>query len=365
MTDATGQEQPLVDVVIALHDLRRPIARAVDSVLGNPNVSGVRVTVVCHGLDAADVRQALQPYEPDRLRLVEFSDGVRSAAGPFNRGLELATADYVSVMGSDDFLEAGAMSEWVSYLAREKPDIALIRLRHQGGATLHNPLARARRTRNLDPVRDRVFYRTAPLGLIRRAVVDELGLRMTEGFRTGEDLAFGVRLWTSGRRMDYLRSLPAYVIGGDADVRVTTSPMSVDDFFAPVHAVLTDPAVSAFDAATKRSLAVKLTRIHLLGYVLSRPAVEDWDGAHAVSHLRSTLLAIDRFAPDMRDPFSRADRDLLDVVSLPTATTQTMVDAVAAHRAAGRVASILPRRIARAFDRESVLSRYLLYALSR
>jgi hypothetical protein len=352
-----------VDVVIAVHDERRPIERAVNSVLESGS-SAVRVTVVCHGIPADAVRQRFGTVDQDRVRLVEFTDGVKSAAGPFNHGLSIATAEYVSIMGSDDFLEPGAMRQWTEYATTEKPDVALARLRYQNGKTLPNPLARIGRNSRLDPVKDRVFYRTAPLGLLRRSVIERLGLRMTEGLRTGEDLAFGVRLWTSGARIDYLRSLPAYVIGSDAVARVTTGPMSAREFFAPVNGILADPHAASLDSATRRSLAVKLTRIHLLGYVLSRPAVEDWPDGADLAHVAETLRAILRFAPALVEPFSRADRDLLDALIAPSATRENVVAAIRAHRTAGRVRAMVPRRITRVLDRESVASRYLLYAVA-
>jgi hypothetical protein len=356
--------EPVVDVIIAVHDERRAVERAVSSVLDGADGS-VRVTVVCHGIPADAIRRRLGAVDEATVRVVEFTDGVRSAAGPFNHGLSLATAEFVSVMGSDDFLEPGAMRRWTEYVVAEKPDLALVRLRYQGGKTLSNPLARMGRRRRLDPVKDRVFYRTAPLGLLRRSLIERLGLRMTEGLRTGEDLAFGVRLWTSGSRIDYLRSLPAYVIGSDAVARVTTGPMSAREFFAPVNGILADPHAAALDAGAKRALAVKLVRIHVLGYVLSRPSVGDWVNPEDLAHVTATLRAILGFAPALIQPFPRADRDLLDALVARDATGDSVVTAIAAHRAAGRLRTIVPRSIARLFDRESVATRYLLYAVAR
>lgn len=357
--------EPLIDVIIAMHDIRRPIGRAVASVIDGAPAGSVRVTVVCHGLPAGDVLGKLGEVDGERVRLVEFADGVRSAAGPFNHGLSIATAEYVSVMGSDDFLEPGAVSRWADYVRAEDPDVALVRLRFQDGATLHNPLARARRRRRLHPVKDRLFYRTAPLGLLRRTTVNRLGLRMTEGLRTGEDLAFSVKLWTSGVRIDYLASLPAYVIGSDAEARVTTAPMSPEEFFAPVTGILSDPYAVALDPPTRRSLAIKLTRIHLLGYVLARPTVDDWPSDAAVRHVSRVLAALLRFAPRLSEPFPRADRDLFDALLEPAATRAGVVAAIGAHRTAGRRRGILPRSLWHVLDRESVVSRYILYATSR
>ena len=77
---------------------------------------------------------------------------------------------------------------------------------------------------DLDPVRDRLAYRTAPLGLLKRETVERLGLRFPEGLPTGEDQAFSARLWFEGRGLRYAAGAPRYVVGADAVTRVSTTP---------------------------------------------------------------------------------------------------------------------------------------------
>lgn len=356
---------PVVDVVIPVHDSSRPIQRAVASVLEGSVPGSVRVTVVCHGLREEDVRLALGDTAGADVRLLEFEDGIRSAAGPFNHGVAAATAEYVSVMGSDDFLEPDAMRLWIDYVTAEGPDAALVRLRYQGAEKLHSPLTRVGRSRRLDPVKDRIFYRTAPLGLVRTSAVASMGLRFSEGFRTGDDLEFSARLWTEGGRIDYLRDLPCYVIGSDAETRVTTQPMPAEDFLRAVDELARSPWVSGLPRAVKRSLAIKLTRIHLLGALTRRPAVDAWRGDDEVRYVRDVLAAIADLSPGFTGPFSRADRRLLDALTAPEVSVDSVVAAVAAFGSSGRVHQILPRNPLRLLDRESTLTRYALYALTR
>ena len=84
-----------VDVVVAVHDPRRPVARAVASVLAQDDVHA-RVTVVCHNTDPAVIVEALGAVHAaggdDRVRTLELYDGVPSPAGPFNLGLAGAEA---------------------------------------------------------------------------------------------------------------------------------------------------------------------------------------------------------------------------------------------------------------------------------
>jgi hypothetical protein len=296
------------------------------------------------------------------LRVVEFADGIASATGPFNYGLDLATGEYVGVMGSDDFLEPGAMDAWTSEVLRNHPDVLLAALRHQNAGVLRNPLVRAWRRHKLDPVKDRLFYRSSPLGLMRRSVLNDLGLRFTEGVRSGEDLAVSSRLWATGARIDLASDAACYVIGSDADTRVTTAPMSAAVALAAVNDLAGRDWLATSPGPVRRALAVKLIRVHLLGAVLARPAVEAWDES-SLDAVRSCLDALLRLGPDALDPFPRVDRELLDVVLDRRTGPGDIAAAVQGHAAGGRLARLLPREASHLFDREGVLVRYLLYAL--
>jgi hypothetical protein len=349
----------LVDVVIAVHDAERPVDRAVRSILDEG--SRVRVTVVCHGIPAESVESRL-PEVGSRVRIVEFADGVASPAGPFNHGLLLSTAEYVMIMGSDDYLESGAIRTWLAAARSSGADIQLAPLRYQGGALLANPLVRPWRRRRLDPVRDRLFYRTAPLGLIRRDLVGDTG-PLTEGMPVGEDIAWSSALWTSGRRIDFDARMPAYVIGADAAQRVTMSPRPVETVLAPVDALVASPWAQAQPADVRSSLVAKLLRVNLLGALRSRPDAASWPDSARIA-VSATLRTLADFAPQGSDDLPRGDRALLDAAATAT-TAQHIEAAIAQYRQVSRAQRVVPRRLTRTLGREAVLRRYARYAIGR
>ena len=351
--------EPTVDLVVAVHDTSRPIRRAVASVLEGTAPGRVRVTVVCHGIAAGSVAEKLDGLDGAALRILEFADGIRSPAGPFNFGLAHATAEYVAVMGSDDFLEPGAMTAWIRAVRASGADAALARLRHQDGAVLHNPLVRWRRSKRLDPVKDRLFYRTSPLGLLKRSTLEFLGLKFQEGVRSGMDMSYGARLWTSGARVDFLRAAPCYVIGADATTRVSTQPMRISESFRALWGIARSEWAANLAEPQRRALAVKLIRIHILGAVLARRTAADWAGDD-LADLVAALNGVLALCPSALEPFARAERDLLD--ALPRGV-ERVVRATAAHARSGRSALVLPRDLRAVFDRESSFVRYLLYRL--
>lgn len=342
-----------VDVVVAVHDLGRPFARTVTSALTGNDGTDVRVTVACHELDPDEVRPHL-PAEAAGVRLLEVRDGLGSPSGPYNAGLDAATGRWVSIIGSDDHLEPGALAAWARLGDRLGSDAVLAPLRLVGGAPVRTPRVRVGRTRDLDPVRDRLAYRTAPLGLLRRSTLDRLGLRLTPGMRSGGDVAFTARLWNAGVRVDLAAGAPAYVVGTGATTRVTTTVRPVDTELRAFADLVGQPWLARLPEERRRALAVKTVRIHLLGALRRRPAETAWREGE-VAWLRDLLRQWVGLAPGVLDPFSAADRALLEAVLDPGADTGTVVAAVRARDRAGRLSQWLAPRPAANLDRESTL----------
>lgn len=350
---------PAVDVVIAVHDLRRRIDRAVDSVLASSD--RVRVTVVAHGLSADSVRGALDTIDP-RVRVLEYDDGIRSPSGPFNHGLQAATAEFVMIMGSDDFLEGGAIDAWLSAARGSGADIQIAPLRHQGGALLVNPLTRPGHRTRLDPVKDRLFYRTAPLGLLRRDLIGD-GSPLTPGMPVGGDLAWSSELWTSGARICFDLRVPAYLIGNDAPSRVTMTPRAADVVFAPVDSLLKSGWAAVQPERIRAALAVKLLRVNVLGALRARPDEAQWPPRIRAGAANTVRLVAGYGGIRSLTNLPRCDRDLLDVAADHSAGPSDLVAAIVRHRRAGTVARLMTRNPLHLFGRESVLRRYARYRL--
>lgn len=352
---------PFVDVVIACHDPARPIARAVASVLADDATRAIaRVTVVAHNRPMTEF-EALLSGIAGSWRVLELHDGIRSPAGPFNHGLDAVTAEYCAVMGSDDRLERGALLAWAEAARAGDADMVIAPMRIDGQAVMLNPLPRLRRSRKLDAARDRLFYRTAPLGLLRTATVRRLGLRMGEGMPSGEDIEFGVRVMAESGRVDYPLRAPSYIIGTDAVERTSHIPLDIASTLQPLNLLLDGAVPSRISAAHRRALAIKFTRISLLGAVRSRPTAADWRPGD-VEALREMLERLRALAPGLLAPLSRQERELTDAIAHAT-SAEHLVEALRRSTAmSSRADRLLTRDIRRVLDRESTLRRYLVYA---
>ncbi|RXR26730.1 glycosyltransferase [Oerskovia turbata] len=353
---------PVVDVVVAVHDVRRRIDRGVGSLLQGTRTP-VRVTVVAHGIASEQVSEALGASAADgRVRIVELDDGVRSPAGPFNHGLDLAEADWVSIMGSDDFLEPGALDAWVAHVRAHGTDYLIAPLRDQSGAVWRDPLTRPRRTGALDPAKDRLDYRAAPLGLVRRTYLEEVGVRLTEGLATGEDIELGLALLNKGGRVDHVPTLPAYVIGQDAPVRVTFAERSFADEMSALEHLTSVRWPLELPPAHRRAMAIKLWRLNVLPAVLLRPDADQWDVAdrEALARVARWLRSL---SPDAERSLSRAEHRVVAVAD--GTDVSEVVAAVRAVGAAGPSDRAVAASLGHTLARDALLRRALRMRLGR
>ncbi|WP_420114931.1 glycosyltransferase [Pseudactinotalea sp.] len=332
-------EEPAVgvDVVIAVHDVTRPIARAVRSVLDH-NGQGVRLTVVCHEVPVPEIAAKLPDAHRDQVRFLAHTDGRRSPAGPFNAGLEAAEAEFVAVMGSDDTLAPGAVASWFWLARKHNADAVIARLEHDDGRVVPTPPTRPQRRGVLDPVRDRLSYRSAPLGLVSRAAIARLGLRMDQ-VAVGEDVGFTTRLWFGGRVV-LDRSGPAYRIGGDAIDRVTFTTRPIVDELEFVRRLVRRTWFAALGLVERRAVCVKIARIHLFGAVLNRPD-PDWWTPEQRADLASVARAVLDAAPGMTAVLSRADRALLDKILNGSGSAEELLSLARARRRHGHPSTLL------------------------
>ncbi len=363
---------PTVDVVVAVHDARRQTERAVRSVLDGSEGADVRVTVVAHDLARADVEASMTPATlgDPRLRILEHRDGVPSPAGPFTAGLDAATAPWVSIMGSDDRLSPGAIEHWLEVARDTGAEVVLAQVRLEG-ATVATPPTRVRpratlrhrpgqldlgvglrRRTDLDLVRDRLSYRSAPLGLLSRAAVERTGARLLPGAQVGEDVPFVTRLF-AGARVALAYQAP-YLVGTDAVDRTTYVPRPVSEQLVAVTALLDDPWLAVRPVRERTAVVTKLLRIHVFGAILTR-ADPGWWTPQERADLASVTRRLLEAGPGATGALSLADHDLLEAVLDPSVPAETLVGRAHARRRHGTPRTLLVRDWRRTLDREAPL----------
>lgn len=341
---ACSGRQPDVDVVIAVHDVKRRIDRAIRSALSSRSVA--RVIVVCHGVGVDAIRGAAG-VDDDRVEYAAFEDGVPSPAGPFNHGLELATGRFVAIMGSDDELTAGAVDAWRRTAEQDNADVVIAPVRYAAGGRVPTPPTLRRR--RLRGAKDRLAYRTAPLGLVSRHRFGTL--RLTGGVATGEDLAFTARMWFARANVSRHTGAGEYVIH-DGEERVTFTPRPLEDELRAVDLLLTDGWAQALPRWDRTALAVKLWRVTIFGAVHYRSGRWSDEDRVWLSQLATRLRA---FAPNAVDRLSRADGALIVALEDPSIPHSEIDDRSRGRRRFLSPAALLPARLRLTFAREAPL----------
>ncbi|MGR4009498.1 glycosyltransferase family 2 protein [Leucobacter sp. 1207-22] len=344
---------PDIDLIVAVHTPQRDIARAVGSALLGTQAR-VRVTVVCHNVSTEAIKPGLGALADDeRVRTVGYDDALRSPAGPFNHGLDLATARYVAVLGSDDELESGALDSWLRVADASSAGAVIAAVRHVGGARVPSPPARPMRQRNLDLVRDRLSYRSAPLGLVSRAQFPDL--RFTPGLRTGEDIAYTAALWSAAVNLAYDRHGPAYLIHADGAERVTTAAPPIAGDLEYLEPLLASNTFNGMDAAQRGSLLVKTMRSSLFGLLYNRPLTEQWPASErsALAVVTTQVMSeLDR-TPQSDRVFSRAERRLIAAMLTPDVSAERLLSLVQERKRFTSPGAWLTPRLRDTFRREA------------
>ncbi|MDO5740077.1 MAG: glycosyltransferase [Ornithinimicrobium sp.] len=352
--------EPLVDLVIATHSATRATEQAVRSVLDGSGDLAVRVTVVCHNVPPADITVSLsqETLRDPRVRILDHHDGLASPAGPFTLGIESATAPWVSIMGSDDRLSPGALEHWLDTAERTGAEVVLAQVELDGVAVATPPTrvsARrqlGRRRSDLDLVRDRLSYRSAPLGLLSRAAIHRTGARLLAGAEVGEDVQFALKLW-SGARVALADRSP-YLIGTDAGDRMTYVPRPIRKQLVAVTHLLDDEWLATLTQRERSAIAIKLLRVHVFGAILTRPDPAWWTAEERGALAETTQRLLDA-APGSAGPLSLADHDLLRAVLDPSLPAGALLDRARARRHFGHPRTLVPHDWRRMLDQEAPL----------
>ncbi|PWF86367.1 hypothetical protein CIK52_08670 [Kocuria rosea] len=262
---------PLVDVIIPVHTTARPVDRAVGSVLagGLPvgDHGGVHITVVCHNVEAALIRDRLAAEHRPLVELLECFDGTGNPAGPRNLALERSRARYVSFVDSDDTLAPGALAAWTATAERHGSAAVLPRLVKDSGRPVRTPVPRPFRRADLDPVKDRLAYRTHVFGLLRRELLVDRGVRFNGRYATGEDQELVARAWFGDGRVDLAPRGAGYLLREGAADRISAAPRPLTDDLAAATDLLGGSWYAGLSVEQRTAIAAKILRVQVFGAV--------------------------------------------------------------------------------------------------
>jgi hypothetical protein len=265
-------------------------------------------------------------------------------------------------MGSDDELEPGAIDSWLAVARRDRAAVVIPRLRHVVGRAVPTPPVRPFRSSRLDGVKDRLSYRSAPLGLVSTAIFGRDRFPVALG--AGEDVAYVTGLWFSNSRISFDRTGPAYLIHADAPERVTMGQKPVAADMAFMRQLFGDRRFLALDARQRHSLVVKLLRVHIFGAVANRPDPAQWTGEDREQLAEMTALCLD-LAPTTLRVLSRTDSDLVAAILDVDGRPEELLRLAALRRRLLSPHRVLPRDARAALATEAPLRMMAASAIVR
>ncbi|NVM97480.1 glycosyltransferase family 2 protein [Arthrobacter sp. SDTb3-6] len=359
-----------IEVVIPVHETARPLERGLESVLAQRSelaALGVKIaaTVVCHNIATEAIKGSLTPSlaSDDAVTWLGHNDGTRSPAGPRNAALDRSAATYMSFLDSDDYLEPGSLGAWWKVAEALDAAAVIAPLRTPEGTILRSPRIRPSKPAVLDAVKDGLAYRSVPYGLLRRSALLACGFRYAEGITIGEDLEAALKLWFRGGRIVYPYSTPAYhQTDASGTTRVTSAIRPLAEEFLWLDALVQAPWILSASVVERRTIALKLFRIHGIGALLRRGSPQFSSGAPvwseddraAWAQARSHLL---RLAGGALPALSRRDA-ALGRAAAEAGDDEQLRAAVVRYARAGRLGEMATDRPAAMFSADSVLRHY-------
>lgn len=360
-----------IEVVIPVHDPARPVGRGIRSVLEQRSELAqlgvaLSVTVVCHNISVAEISGSIAETlaTDDAVSWLEHADGTKSPAGPRNAALEKSSATFLSFLDSDDYLEPGSLAGWWRAARANQAAAVIAPLRTPVGTILRSPRIRANKPAVLDPVRDGLAYRSVPYGLLQRASLLACGFRYAEGISIGEDLETTLKLWFRGGRIVYPYGAPAYHQTDDSGPdRVTSSVRPVAEEFRWLDALVHVSWLQDAPLVERRSIALKLMRVHGIGALLRRGSRTGsdkpmlWSVADQVAWAatRDQMLTL---AGGALPALSRRDAALA-LAATEASDEAALKKAVVGYYRASRLGELLPDRLSALVSADSVLRHYV------
>ncbi len=339
-----------LEVLIACHNPERNLARAVDSVLVG-NGDSASATVIAHNIRSESLASTLPTSLREKVRWLELHDGVPSPANPYNFGIQHSQSPWISFLGSDDYLEAGAARHWGTLSSGA--DAVITRLIHDSGTPVRTPPVRLFPHTFRNAVTDRLYYRSAPLGALRKDSVVKFGCQWDQNLPTGGDLHFSTVMWSSGN-IRVQTSGPAYVIGADAPDRVTMQLAPLAEELQHVRKAWQGGWALELPTVKRTSLGTKYLRIHIFGAAYYRAISNAWDEEDHRELAAATSLILGG-AKGCEKPLSIADRNLLDSILDQESPIETVSSLAISRRRFGTFRTLAPRNISSFFDREAPL----------
>ncbi|GAA1491140.1 glycosyltransferase family 2 protein [Brachybacterium sacelli] len=203
---------PQVSVIVPVYNSVDYVREAIQSVREQTiDPDAVEILAVDDGsTDGSDAVLAELAAEDPRMTVIT-QENSGTPGGGRNPAIGRATGEFVFFLDSDDRLTPDALRRMVEVARTENSDVVLGKLtstdKRQAPSTMFT-----RTILDADLVQNKVFNTLGPTKLIRREIIERLGLRFPEDQKVGEDQPFMAAVYLNARKLSILSDMDYYVI---------------------------------------------------------------------------------------------------------------------------------------------------------
>lgn len=209
--------RPDVSVIIPVYNSAAYVREAIGSVRDQTmDPQSVELVVVDDGSTdgSGAILEDLAAEDPRMTLITQENSG--TPGGARNPALDRASGRFVFFLDSDDQLTPDALRRMVEVADAEGSDVVLGKMASSDDR--HAPATMFRRTvLDADLVKDKVFNTLGPTKLIRRELIERLGLRFPRDQRVGEDQPFMAAVYLTATKISILADMDYYIVRHRAD----------------------------------------------------------------------------------------------------------------------------------------------------
>lgn len=203
---------PQVSVIVPVYNAVDYVREAIRSVRDQTiDPEAVEILAVDDGSTDGSGAVLAELADEDPRMTVITQENSGTPGGGRNPAIGRARGEFLFFLDSDDRLTPDALRRMVETAQREGSDVVLGKMsstdRRSAPASMFS-----RTVMDADLVEDNVFNTLGPTKLIRRELVERLGLRFPEDQRIGEDHPFMAAVYLNARKISILADMDYYLI---------------------------------------------------------------------------------------------------------------------------------------------------------
>jgi len=200
-----------VSLIVPVYNVERFLSECLESIIAQTFEDMEIICVNDGSTDSSD--EILREYADRDRRITVLEQENRGLSGARNRGLDVATGEYLLFLDSDDYFEPSMVADAYAQCVRDDADIGVFKIRYVyddtgdsivGDWSLRMELVPDHLPFSREDMTGSIFRFVTPSvwnKMMRRSFVQEQGLRFSTQLRRAEDLPFTFLALATARRI--------------------------------------------------------------------------------------------------------------------------------------------------------------------